>query len=121
MMEIDEDDLKDAAFDDKNCLEGLTIVLSGEFELISRPKLEEFIKEHGGRNTSAVSGKTDYLVVGYKLEDGREVTQGSKYSKAKQLGTGILTEKEFEELIRSRTGNPDFTLSARKGLMEEVK
>ena len=30
--------------------------------------------EHGGRKTSAVSGKTDVLVVGYKLEDGREVT-----------------------------------------------
>jgi replication factor C subunit 1 len=40
--------------------------------MISREKLDELIKGYGGRSTSAVSGKTDYLVVGYKLEDGRE-------------------------------------------------
>ena len=95
-MEIDEEELKDAVLDLDNCLEGLTIVVSGEFEGISRPKLEEFIKEKGGRNTSAVSGKTDYLLVGYKLEDGRDVTQGSKYHKANSLGKPILTEKDFE-------------------------
>lgn len=76
-MEIDEELLADAV-DDKyrldNCMEGLTIVLSGEFQVISRPKLEEFIKTKGGKCTSAVSGKTDYLVIGYKLEDGRDVT-----------------------------------------------
>jgi BRCT domain type II-containing protein len=75
-MSIDEDELEDAVadlYDINNCLQGLTIVLSGEFELVSRPKLEEFIKEKGGRVTSAVSGKTDYLLVGYKLEDGRDV------------------------------------------------
>jgi hypothetical protein len=43
-----------------------------------------------------VSGKTDYLIVGYKLEDGREVTQGSKYAGAKKNGTAIVTESEFE-------------------------
>jgi len=50
----------------------------------------------GARTTSAVSGKTSILIVGSKLEDGREVTQGSKYAKAKSLGTKILTEDEFE-------------------------
>lgn len=79
-------------------MEGLTFVCSGEFELISRPKLEDFIKSHGGRLTSAVSGKTDYLIVGYKLEDGRAVNQGSKYVKAEKTGTKILTESEFEKL-----------------------
>lgn len=60
-------------------LEGLTVVCSGIFENISREKLEEFINSHGGRCTSSVSGKTSYLVTGYKLEDNREVTQGRKY------------------------------------------
>jgi NAD-dependent DNA ligase len=49
MMEIDEEDLKDAVGDTNNlatCLEGLTIVLSGVFESISREKLEEFIRDH---------------------------------------------------------------------------
>lgn len=72
-MEIDEEELRNAVGDLDNCLEGKTIVVSGEFERISRPKLEELIKEKGGRVTSAVSGKTDILVVGYKIEDGRPV------------------------------------------------
>lgn len=55
------------------CLDGLTIVVSGIFESISRDKLEEFINSHGGRNTGSVSGKTSYLVVGYKLEDNRDI------------------------------------------------
>lgn len=80
MMDIDEEDLKDAVDENlESCLEGLTIVISGVFEYISREKLEEFIRDHKGRNTSAISGKTDYLVVGIKLEDGRAINEGSKY------------------------------------------
>lgn len=93
------------------CLDGLTIVCSGIFENISREKLEEFIGAHGGKCTGSVSGRTDYLIVGYKLEDGREVTQGSKYRKATQLGTPILNENEFEKLVRDKSGKSDFTFS----------
>lgn len=75
MLEIDEDELRDAVMDETaSALDGLTIVLSGEFESVSRPRFEQLIKEKGGRVTSAVSGKTNYLIVGYKLEDGRDVT-----------------------------------------------
>jgi replication factor C subunit 1 len=94
-----------------DCLDGLTIVCSGVFEGISREKLEEFITTHGGRCTGSVSGKTSYLIIGYKLEDNRDVTQGSKYRKAKDLGTPILTESEFEKLIQQKSGKADFTLA----------
>jgi len=57
-----------------NCLEGLTIVCSGVFENISREKIEEFINVHGGKCTGSVSGRTSYLITGYKLEDGREIS-----------------------------------------------
>ena len=60
----------------------MVFVVSGEFEAISRSALEDFIKLKGAKNTSAVSGKTSYLIVGSKLEDGREVTLGGKYRKA---------------------------------------
>lgn len=60
--------------------------------------------------TSAVSGKTNYLVVGSKLEDGREVNTGSKYVKAKSVGTTIFTEDEFEEFLRKKLDNPNFQL-----------
>ena len=55
--------------------------------------------------TTAVSGKTDFLIVGYKLEDGREVTQGSKYQKASKLGKTILNENEFEAWVRDKIGD----------------
>lgn len=84
---------------------------SGIFENITREKLEEFINSHGARCTGSVSGKTSYLIVGYKLEDQRDVTEGSKYRKAKQLGTPILTEADFEKLVREKTGKADFTFA----------
>jgi myo-inositol catabolism protein IolC len=60
--------------------------------------------------TSAVSGKTNYLIVGARLEDGREVSTGSKYVKAKSVGTTIFTEDEFEEFLRKKLDNPNFSL-----------
>lgn len=113
-----------------NCLEGLTIVCSGIFEGISRDKLEEFINYHGGKCTGSVSGRTSYLIVGYKLEDNRDVTQGSKYRKAQELGTPILTEKEFETFVRKKSGKAEFTFANKipelativeEVVMEEVK
>jgi BRCT domain type II-containing protein len=71
---IGESDLLEAVNEvPKDLLNGLTFVLSGVFQEMGRERLESFICEHGGRCTSAISGKTNYLVIGYKLEDGREV------------------------------------------------
>lgn len=92
-MEIDEDELKDAVqYNLEDCLEDLSFVVSGQFESISRDKLEEFIRSKRGVVRTAVSGKTDYLIVGYKLEDGRDITQGSKYASAQKHGTKVFTE-----------------------------
>ena len=66
--------------------------------------------KHGGRCTTGVSGKTNYLVAGYKLEDGRDVTQGSKYRKAETLGTPILDEEKFEALVKKLSKNESFTI-----------
>lgn len=91
-MEVDDGDQEEE--DDAVLpLEGLKIVASGEFESVSRKKLEEIIETLGGQKMSGVSSRTHYLIIGYKLEDGRQVTQGSKYAKAKKFGTPILTEK----------------------------
>ena len=112
-MEIDQEESND---EDKP-LFGKKIVVSGEFESISRKKLEELIEQLGGQKMSGVSSRTHYLIIGYKLEDGRQVTQGSKYANAKKHGTTILTELEFEKLIQEKSGNPEFTLSIRKSLV----
>lgn len=80
-------------------------MVSGQFDQISRPKLEQLIAEFGGKCTGSVSGKTDYLIVGYKLEDGREVSQGGKFKNARAKGKPILTEVEFEQFMKEKTGN----------------
>jgi BRCT domain type II-containing protein len=80
----DDDDTITGPKDVKsNTLEGLQFVVSGVFENISRESLEQFIVDKGGRKMSGVSGKTSFLLIGHKMEDNREVTEGGKYRKAK--------------------------------------
>lgn len=50
---------------------------------IPRDTLEKIIKENGGKVTGSVSGKTNYLIIGEVLEDGRAVEEGRKYKAAK--------------------------------------
>lgn len=57
-------------------------MVSGQFENISRNALEEFIESKGGKKTSAVSGKTNYLIIGHLMEDGRDINSGGKYRNA---------------------------------------
>lgn len=75
--------------------------------------MHDFIISKGGFSKSAVSGKTNYLLIGSKLEDGREVTEGRKYRMAIEKKTEILNEAEFEEFIREKTGLKNFSFSKR--------
>ena len=72
-------------------LVGRSFVLTGTLTSMSRSRAEARIKELGGATSSSVTKKTDYLVVGAdprsKLEDG------------KRLGTALLDETEFLELL----------------------
>lgn len=72
-------------------LKGLSFVLTGELEAISRDEAKEKIRELGGYVSESVSKKTSYAVVGKN--------PGSKYDKAKKLGIKILNEKEFLKLL----------------------
>ena len=72
----------------------LTFCFSGVLEQISRETAQDVVKSLGGRVTTAVSKKTDYLVVGNVLEDGRDYQQGSKYKKAVELGSVIVVQGE---------------------------
>ena len=83
------------------CLTGTTFVFTGVLETKSREECEELVKILGGRVTTAVSGKTDYLVAGEVLEDGRPYTEGSKYRKAKENEVIVLKgEEEFYGLVK---------------------
>jgi len=71
-------------------LRGTSWVITGTLSE-SREVFEERIRRNGGRTTSSVSKKTDYLLVG---EDA-----GSKLEKARQLGVKIVNEAEFRQLV----------------------
>lgn len=99
----------------------LIFVLTGVFEGITREQLHDFIISKGGYSKSAVSGKTDFLVVGCQLEDGREVTAGTKYRAAIQKNTTIMNESEFEEFIREKTGLENFSFCNRVNMIEGIE
>lgn len=67
-------------------LEGYTFVFTGNMDDLSREEATDYVKCLGGRVTTAVSGKTNYLITGSILEDGRPIEEGSKYKKAMELG-----------------------------------
>jgi len=72
-------------------LAGKSFVFTGSLANRSREEAGELVIQHGGKVSSSVSKKTDYVVVG--------TDPGSKYDKAKELGVTILTEAEFEKLL----------------------
>ena len=76
---------------DPQTLEGLSIVVTGSLENFTRDSVKEAIVGHGGKATSSVSKKTDYVVVG--------ANAGSKADKAEKLGIPILNEEELIKLI----------------------
>lgn len=77
-----------------DCLAGLTFVISGTLDSLEREEAEDLIKRHGGRVTGSVSKKTNYLLCD-------EDIGGRKSSKAKELGTGFLTEDGLFDMIRA--------------------
>ncbi|AZQ44011.1 NAD-dependent DNA ligase LigA [Nonlabens ponticola] len=68
-----------------------SIVVSGVFEM-SRTDLKKLIEKNGGKVSSSISSKTDYLIRGEKMGP-------SKLEKAEKLGVEMISEAEFLELI----------------------
>ena len=72
-------------------LQGLTFVITGTLDAVSRDEAQRRIEELGGKVTSSVSKKTNYLVTG--------ADAGSKLDKARALGVETLDEPAFLKLI----------------------
>ena len=79
--------------DKAQTLKGMTLVVTGSLESFTRDSVNEAIIERGGKVSSSVSKKTDYVVVGSE--------PGSKAGKAAELGVPTLDEKSFIELLKN--------------------
>ena len=72
-------------------LAGLTFVVTGGLESFTRDGISETIAAHGGKAASAVSKKTDYVLVG--------TDPGSKLAKAQEIGVPVIDEARFKQLL----------------------
>lgn len=72
--------------------QGLVFVVSGVFNKFSRDELKKSIDQHGGKVSSSISGKTDYLVAGENMGP-------AKLKKAEKLEVKIISEEEYINLI----------------------
>ncbi len=77
--------------DDK--LNGKTFVVSGVFENFSRDEIKSLIEKYGGRNSSSISSKTDFVLAGDQMGP-------AKRERADQLGIPIISESDFLSMIK---------------------
>lgn len=75
-------------------LQGKSVVVSGVFTLFSRNELKKLIENHGGKNVSSISRKTDFVVAGENMGP-------AKLEKAKKLGIEIVSEEEFAKRLEA--------------------
>ncbi len=75
-----------------NRFEGKTFVLTGTLESFKRSEASKIIESYGGKTSSSVSKKTDYVLAGSEA--------GSKLEKANALGVAVISEEEFKEMIK---------------------
>jgi DNA ligase (NAD+) len=76
-----------------DALGGKSFVISGTFEKYERDELKDIIIANGGKVLSGVSAKLDYLLGGEGLGP-------SKLEKAEKLGVKVISEKEFEKMLK---------------------
>lgn len=76
----------------KDTLNNQTFVITGTLPSLSRDEAKELIRQNGGKVSSSVSKKTDFVLAGTE--------PGSKYEKAEKLGVKIVSEKDLLGMIR---------------------
>ena len=73
-------------------LTGKTLVLTGTLSSMPRDEAKKLIKKHGGKVSSSVSKKTDFVVLGEN--------PGSKAQKAEELSVKMISEDELREMVK---------------------
>ena len=76
----------------ENPFMGKTVVATGSLQNYSRSAIKDKLESLGAKVAGSVSKKTDYVIAGEAA--------GSKLTKAQELGVKVLSEEEFEEMLR---------------------
>lgn len=76
-----------------NIFEGKTFVLTGTLPTLKRKEAAAIIESLGGKSSSSVSKKTDFVLAGEEA--------GSKLKKANDLGVTVITEEEFLKMVKT--------------------
>jgi DNA ligase (NAD+) len=79
---------------DGGALRGKTVVITGTLPTLSRQEATDLVERAGGRVTSSVSKKTDFVVAGEEA--------GSKLAKARELGVEVIDEAELRKRVGER-------------------
>ncbi len=85
---------EEAAGNEEPILSGKTFVITGTLPGMDRSSAKALIEKYGGKVTGSVSGKTDYLLAGDAA--------GSKLSRARELGTAVISEEELLNMVHQR-------------------
>ncbi len=88
-QDVNMDSLKEVK---DNRFAGKTFVLTGTLPTMTRSEASAIIEEFGGKTSSSVSKKTDYVLAGEEA--------GSKLDKANMLGVAVISEEEFKEMLK---------------------
>ena len=88
-VQIEEE--KSTSVESTQLLQGKSIVVTGTLTQFTRQEIQDAIRKHGGKASSSVSSKTDFVVAGENA--------GSKLTKAQSLNIPILSESDFLKMI----------------------
>ena len=95
------------------CLKGICFVFTGEMGGYSREEATKLVEDSGGFVRNSMTSKTNYLVIGSYLDDGRDVETGVKFRTARDIVTGnsgrknsanlkIITKSKLFQLIKPK-------------------
>lgn len=88
-VQIEEE--KSTSVESTQLLQGKSIVVTGTLTQFTRQEIQDAVRKHGGKASSSVSSKTDFVVAGENA--------GSKLTKAQSLNIPILSESDFLKMI----------------------
>ena len=97
------------AGEDQKPLKGLVICITG-VPIIPKKHFRTLCKRMGAEITVSVCKKTQILIYGYRIEDGRKYFNGRQYKAAEKAKIQLYSDKDFEKYIQDKLGDKTWTL-----------